>query len=79
MIFQQIAVKEKVKIIEVIRMRNGDIIDTLTSFDIQEIVKIGGKVIEVYESDIYREKLKISPFRKIRNIVCFQTKIQRLT
>ena len=47
---------------EVNRMRNGYIIDTLTSIDIQEIVKIEGKVIEMYEGVIYREKFKSSPF-----------------
>ena len=46
-------------------MRNGYINDTLTSVDIQEIVKIGGKVIEIYEGVIYRENVKISPFRKV--------------
>ena len=46
-------------------MRNGYIIDTLTSVDIQEIVKVGGKVIEIYEGVIYRENFKISPFRKV--------------
>ena len=46
-------------------MRNAYIIDTLTSVDIQEIVKIGGKVIEIYEGVIYRENFKVSPFRKI--------------
>ena len=45
-------------------MRNGYIIDTLTSVDVQEIVKIGGKVIEIYEGVFYRESFKISPFRK---------------
>ena len=45
-------------------MRNGYIIDTLTSLDIQEIVKTGAKVIETYEGVIYREKFKISQFRK---------------
>ena len=39
LIFQQLPVKEKVKNIEVNRMRNGYIIDRLTSVDIQEIVK----------------------------------------
>ena len=34
-------------------MKNGFIIDTLTSIDIQEIVKIGGKVVEIYEGVIY--------------------------
>ena len=43
-------------------MRNGYIIDTLTSVDICQIVKIGGKVIEIYEGVIYRDIFKISPF-----------------
>ena len=46
-------------------MRNGYIIDTLTSVDIQEIVKLGGKVMEIYEGVIYRENFKVSPFRKV--------------
>ena len=46
-------------------MRNGYIIDTLTSVDICEIVKIGGKVIEIYEGVFYRESFKVSPFRKV--------------
>ena len=66
LIFQHLPVKEKVQKVEVNRMRNGSIIDTLTSVDIQEIVKIGGKVIEIYEGVIYRENFKISPFRKVR-------------
>ena len=45
-------------------MRNGYIVDYLTFVDIQEIVKIGGKVIEIYEGVIYRENFKVSPFRK---------------
>ena len=75
LIFQQLAVKEKVKNdevknvevknVEVNRMRNGYIIDTLTSVDICEIVKIGGRVIEIYEGFLYRENFKISPFRKV--------------
>ena len=43
-------------------MRNGCIIDTLTSVDIQEIVKIGGKVIEIYDGVVYRETFKVSPY-----------------
>ena len=62
--FQHLPVTEEVKIIEVYRMRNGYIIDTLTSVDICEIVKTGGKVIEIYKGVIYRENFKISPFRK---------------
>ena len=46
-------------------MRDGYIIDTLTSVDICEIVKIGGRVIEIYEGVIYRENFKISPFKKL--------------
>ena len=46
-------------------MRNGYIIDTLTSVDICEIVKIGGKVIAIYEGVIYRENFKISPFTRV--------------
>ena len=45
LIFQHIPVKETVEKIELNRMRNGYILDTLTSVDIQEIVKIGGRLI----------------------------------
>ena len=65
LIFQHLPIKEKFKKIEVNRMRNGYIIDTLTSVDIWEIVKIGGRVVEIYEGVIYRENFKISPFRKV--------------
>ena len=70
LIFQHLPVKEKVKNdevknVEVNRMRNGYIIDTLTSVDICEIVKIGGKVIQIYEGVIYRENFRINPFRKV--------------
>ena len=39
--------KERVNKIEINRMRKGYIIDHLTSIDIQEIVEIGGKVVEI--------------------------------
>ena len=58
-------VKEKEKKIDINRMRNGYIIQTLRSVDIQEIVKIGGRVIEIYEGVIYRENFKVSPFKKV--------------
>ena len=48
-------------------MRNGYIIQTLPSVDIQEIVKIGGKVTQAYEGVIYRENSKKSPFKKVIN------------
>ena len=62
---QHLPVKETEKKIEVNRMRNGYIIDTLTSVDIKKIVKIGGKVIEINEGVIYRENFKVNPFRKV--------------
>ena len=57
LILQHLPVKEKVKKVSI--MRNGYIIDTLTSVDIQEIVKIGGKVIQIYEGVICRENFNI--------------------
>ena len=65
LVFQHLPVKEKFQKVEVNGMRNGYIIDTLTSVDIQEIFKIGGKVIEIYEGVIYRENVKMSPFRRV--------------
>ena len=65
LVFQHLPVKEKVKKIEINRMTNGYIVDTLTSVDICEIVKIGGRVIEIYKGVIYRENFKKSPFRKV--------------
>ena len=69
LIVQHLPIKGKVKKTKINRMRNGYIIDTLTSVDIQEIVKIGGKVVEIYEGDIYRENFKISPFRRVIDIL----------
>ena len=37
----------------------------MTSVDIQEIVKIGGRVIEIFEGVTYRENFKINPFEKV--------------
>ena len=65
LIVQHIPVKEKEKKIEINRMRNGCIIEHLTSVDKQEIVTIRGKVIEIYEGVIYRKNFKVSPFRKV--------------
>ena len=63
--FQHLLIKEKVKKIEVNRMRNGYIVDTITSLDICKIVKIGGRVIEIYDGVLYRENFKVGPFRKV--------------
>ena len=69
LIVQHLPIKEKVNKMEINRMRNGYIIDTLTSVDIQEIVKIGGKFIEIYEGVIYRKNFKVSPFRRVIDIL----------
>ena len=45
-------------------MKNGYIIDTLTSVDFLEIVKIGWKLNETFEGVIYRKKIKIPPLGK---------------
>ena len=64
LIVQHLIIEERVKKMEINRMRNGYFVDVLTSVDIQEIVKIGGKVIEICEGVIYRENLRVSPLKK---------------
>ena len=46
-------------------MKNGYNIDTLSSVDIHEVVKIGGELIEIYEGGIYRKNFRLSPFREV--------------
>ena len=65
LIVQHLPVKERENKIEVNRKRKRYIIDTLTSVEIQEFVKIGGKVKGIYEGVFYRGKFKVSPFRKV--------------
>ena len=48
---------------DVNRLRNGYITQVL-SVDIDEIVKMGGKMCNIYEGAIYEENLNVSPFRK---------------
>ena len=50
---------------EINRLRNGYIIDTLTSVDNQEMVKIGGKIKEIYEGIVYRTDFSVSSFKKV--------------
>ena len=69
LIVQHLPIKEKEKKIEINRMRIGYIVDTLTSVDIQEVVKIGGKVIEIYEVVIFRENFIVSPLRNVIDIL----------
>ena len=65
LIVQHLSGKEKEKKTETNCYRNGYKTDHLTSVDIQEIVKIGGRVIETYESVTCRENFKVSPFVKV--------------
>ena len=72
--FQHVPVTEKVKNIEVNRLRNGYKIDPLISVDIQEIGKIGGKAIEIEGNVLYQKNSKTSPFRKVLGKLFFQDK-----
>ena len=65
LIVQQLPVKKRVKKIGINLMRIGFKVDTLTSVDNQENVKIGGKVIEIYQGVIYRENFKVFPLKKV--------------
>ena len=65
LIIQHLPVEEKVKKIEVNTMRNGYSIDRLTSVDLRENLKLGEKVIRIYEGVFYGENFKKSPFRKV--------------
>ena len=65
LMFQHLPIREKVENVVVNRMRNGYTIDTLKSVDNCEKVKVGGKVIKIYESVNHRENSKKSHFRKI--------------
>ena len=50
---------------EIIRMRIGYIFDDLRSVQIQEFVKIGGKVIRNFEGVTFRENLKVSLLKNV--------------
>ena len=65
LIVQHLPVKERVNKMEINCMRNGYIVDVLTSVDIQEIVEIGGRVGQIYEEVIYRENFKVPPCKKV--------------
>ena len=65
LIVQHLHVNERENKSENNRMRNGYIVDVLTSVDREEIVKIGAKVREIYEGVIDREVFKVSPFQKV--------------
>ena len=50
---QSLPMKQRFVTIEIYRMRNGKKIDTFTSVDLQDIVKIGSKVTEIFEAVLY--------------------------
>ena len=57
-------------------MKNGYVIDILTIVDIHEIVKIGGRFIQLYEGVTYRKKFERSLLGKVLEIFfCCETKI----
>ena len=59
-------------------MKNGYIIDHRALVDIQEVIKIVGKVIEIYEGVFYRKNLNISPFREVMvNLVASRQKYRK--
>ncbi|PAA48597.1 hypothetical protein BOX15_Mlig030240g1 [Macrostomum lignano] len=45
------------------RFRNGKVIDTLCSVDIQEIVRMGGKILKIYSGIVYEKNYDFSPFQ----------------
>ena len=62
-IVQHLPIKGKGNKTELIRMRNGYVVDVFTSVDIQ--VKVGGKVFNIYEDVSCRVIFKTSPIKKI--------------
>ncbi|ESO95271.1 hypothetical protein LOTGIDRAFT_175180 [Lottia gigantea] len=70
--FQPIPVKDKITFTNKegkketgnkIRFRNGFCHDVLTSVDIQEIVKAGGRIIRILDGIVYEENFKTPPYR----------------
>ena len=68
LVFQHLPIKEKInnpyknnRLEKINRMRNGIIIDTLTSVDIVEIVKYGGDILDIYEG-FFCHNLEFNPY-----------------
>ena len=77
---RNLAIKGRIKNIEVNLLRNGYIKDTLTSVDICENVKNGGKVIEKNDCVVYQENFQRSPFGKnIDKMFFLRKKMTKLT
>ncbi|ESP01329.1 hypothetical protein LOTGIDRAFT_157508 [Lottia gigantea] len=72
MFFQPIPAKDKISFTNrigkketgtKIRFRNGFCHDVLTSVDIQEKVKAGGRIIKILDGIVYEENFKFPPYR----------------
>ncbi|ESO94750.1 hypothetical protein LOTGIDRAFT_160992 [Lottia gigantea] len=72
MFFQPIPAKDKITFTNKegnketgtkIRFRNGFCSEVLTSVDIQEIVKAGGRIIRILDGIVYEENFKTPPYR----------------
>ena len=48
-------------------MRNGYIVDDVTSVDIFEINEIGGKTFEIYKGVSCQENFRVSLFEKVND------------
>ena len=73
--FQHLPVKEKInnpyrniRLEEIIKMRNGITIDTLTSIDIVEIVKCGGIILEVFDG-FFCQNLDFNPYTAFATVM----------
>ncbi|ESP02081.1 hypothetical protein LOTGIDRAFT_157231 [Lottia gigantea] len=73
MFFQPIPAKDKITFTNrlgkketstKIRFRNGFCYDVLTSVDIQEKVKAGGKILKILDGIVYEENFKTPPYRE---------------
>ncbi|ESO97167.1 hypothetical protein LOTGIDRAFT_174553 [Lottia gigantea] len=72
MFFQPIPAKDKITFTNKegnketgtkIRFRNGFCSEVLTSVDIQEIVKAGGRIVKIKDGIVYEENFKTPPYR----------------
>ena len=61
---RHLPVKERIKKIELYRIRIGFVVDTLTSVDFEEIVNTG-VVFKIDEAVIYKEKFEVNPNRNV--------------
>ena len=46
------------------RFKNGIVHDTISSVDIQGIIKAGGRIIKIYEGIVYEKNLQVNPYKQ---------------